>query len=150
MGAKFTDSPVLSDDEKKARRTFRPNQSVAVMEEKRAAKVVTGPWLHQIPEPGLPLGDVGRKKYDELTKMLFDQNKLTVSTVGLAEQAAVLYQEQHKRLTAGRDVPAYLADKIQRALSGLKIAENAAPITNPDRENKFQHVGFAHRARPAR
>lgn len=145
---RFDDRVRVSDAQKKAKGQFQPDRSEAAYAERLAAKVVSGPWLHQIPEPGLPLNEVGRKKYDELTKMLFDQNKLTLSTAGLAEQAASLYQEQHKRMSAGQNVPAYLADKIQRALSGLKIAEHAAPITNPDRVNKFEHVGFANRARP--
>lgn len=141
----------LSDDEKKRRGTFRPDQSEAVFEKRRAEKVVAGPWLTSIPEPELPLNEIGRRKYHELARALFDQNKLTAVTRMQAEQAAVLFQEQHRRLEAGTGVSASLSDKLQRALSALKIAEDATPIANPTaQKNKFAQSGFSFRTVKAR
>lgn len=141
----------LSDSEKKRRGTFRADQSEEVMTEAAAAKVVSGPWLSSIPDPELPLGETGKKKYDELTKALFDQNKLTAITRLLAEQAAMLFEQQYLRLSAGKPIPASLSDKLQRALSQLKIAEDAKPIANPEgKRNRFAGSGFSSRLRPAR
>lgn len=142
-------SGAKTDEEKKRLGTFRQDKSEAAQQARRE-KVIAGPWLPKIPEPTLPLTPPGRKKYDELTQALFDQNKLTTVTANLAEQYATLFQEQFRRMTEGKPVPAYFSDKMQRALSGLKISEDAAPITNPQRANKFQDVGFSNRARPAR
>jgi hypothetical protein len=141
----------IGDDEKRRRGTFRADRSEEARAQAAAAKVVTGPWLTSIPEPELPLNEVGRKKYDELTKVLFDANKLTAVTRMAAEQVAVLFQEQHARLSAGKSVPASLSDKLQRALSTLKIAEDAKPIENPEgKKNKFARCGFSSRLPAAR
>lgn len=141
----------LSDEEKRRRGTFRADRSDESYAEAAAAKVVSGPWLTSIPEPELPLNEHGRRKYGELTKVLFEANKLTAVTRMFSEQAAVLFQEQHARLSAGKPVPASLSDKIQRALSMLKIAEDAKPIETPEgRKNKFARCGFASRLPAAR
>lgn len=136
----------LSDEEHRRKGTFREDRSRETQIAEAAKKVVTGPWLSSIPEPELPLNEFGKKKYDELAHALFDQNKLTNVTRMLAEQAALLFQEQHRRLTANLPVTASLSDKLQRALAALKIAEDAAPITNPEgRINKFARSGFSNR-----
>lgn len=141
----------LSDDEKRRRGTFRKDTSEAVYAEADAAKVVAGPWLTTIPEPDLPLNEHGRRKYDELTKVLFDANKLTAVTRSAAEQVAVLFQEQHARMTAGKPVPASLSTQMQRALAMLRIAEDAPVIDNPEgKRNKFSGCGFASRIPAAR
>lgn len=141
----------LSDEEKRRRGTFRADRSEEARGDAAAANVVTGPWLTSIPEPELPLNEHGRRKYKELTEVLFSANKLTAITRMAAEQVAVLFQEQHSRLSAGKSVPASLSDKLQRALSTLKIAEDARPIDNPEgRKNKFARCGFSSRLPAAR
>lgn len=141
----------LSDDEHLARGTFRPDRSDAERDAANAAKVLNGPWLREIPRPELPLGESGVKKYDEITQMLFEQNKLTKVTCMLAEQVAVLHQEMIRRMTAGKPVPASLSTQMQRALGQLQIAENAPAIANPaGKTNKFAGCGFAARLSPTR
>lgn len=136
----------LSDAEKKRRGTFREDKSEVVMIERAASSVVAGPWLKEIPDPELPLNEHGLKKYNSLCRALFDQNKLTVITRDSAEQAGVLFQEMKRRLDEGRPIPASLSDKYQRALSVLKIAEDAPIINNPEaKKNRFSGSGFAHR-----
>lgn len=141
----------LTDAEKIARGTFRPSRSDEVYAERAGAKVVAFPRLREIPVPDLPLNEVGQKKYDELTRALFDADKLTVVTKTAAEQAAALHQEIHRRMSDGKPVPASLSDKLQRALAQLKIAEDAPTIASPgNRVNKFAGTGFSTRRAPPR
>lgn len=136
----------LTDEDRKRRGTFRPDRTDAERDAAAAARVVNGPWLREIPEPKLPLNEVGRQKYDELTTMLFEQNKLTLVTCMIAEEAASLFQEKHRRMAAGKPVPASLSTQLQRALGQLKIAEDAPPIANPaGKKNKFAECGFSSR-----
>lgn len=140
----------LSDEEKRRRGTFRADQSDKIYEDRAASKVVAGPWLERIPEPELPLNEVGKKKYHDLARALYDANKLTSVTRMQAEQAAVLHQEQHRRLTAGEPIPASLSEKLQRALAALKIAEDAPQIKNPEAaQNRFAASGFSNRKNSA-
>lgn len=136
----------LSDAEKIARGTFAPSRSEAVYEARAAAKVLAFPRLKEIPDPDLPLDVNGKKKYDELTRALFDADKLTVVTKMHAEQAAVLHQEIYRRMAASSPVPATLSDKLQRALSALKIAEDAHIIAGAgQKKNRFAGTGFSTR-----
>src|SRR3954471_9790029 len=136
----------LSDDEKKKRGTFRDDPSDCVCDAVAATRVVSGPWLTASPEQELPLSDIGRKKYDELTKILFDSNKLTTVTRMLVEQVASLHQEIHRRMSASKPVPASLTTQMRGALAQLKIAEDAPAIANPaGKINKFTSCGFSSR-----
>lgn len=136
----------LSDEEKKRRGTFRAHLSEEAYDQRAAQTVIAGPWLPSIPEPSFPLDEVGRKTYDELTTMLFEQNKLTLVTKMWAEQAAIGQQEIHRLMKAGKTVRASHLNQVERALRALKIAEDAKPIANPaGTANKFEACGFANR-----
>ncbi|WP_370677628.1 hypothetical protein [Pleomorphomonas sp. PLEO] len=137
----------LSDAEKIAKGTFRPSRSDDVYKVEAAAKVVTGPWLSSIPEPNLPLDGIARQKYDEITKTLFDQNKLTMATVLTAEQYALQYGQQFSRLTAGKSVSVSTTLMLERMLRDLRIAEEAPVLASPgERSNRFRRTGFSIRA----
>lgn len=137
----------LSEEEKKRRGTFRACRSDAIYDAKAVANVVTGPWIiDKIPEPGFPLGDAGRKKYDELTRALHSQNKLTLVTQVRAELAARLYDKIYTLALEGKHPSASDTIQFQRALDALNIAEHAPPITNPGgKVNKFASCGFSNR-----
>lgn len=139
----------LSDAEKARRGTLRSTSTEETHAANTAAKVVTGPWLDKIPLPTMPMGEVGQKKYDELTRQLFDQNKLTVVTQLHAETAATQYEKIHALRTAGKYPSASDVTQLNRALDALKIAENAPTLPNPDRVNKFARCGFSNRADPS-
>ena len=139
----------LTDEEKKRRGTFRPDMSEEVYKARAAEKIVTGPWLKQIPEPECPLGEVGRRKYDEFTRQLFDQNKLTSVTQMYAEIASGLFEKIHSLKAAGKHPTGSDVTQLQRALDALKIAEDAPKIANPGKQNKFASCGFSSRLRPA-
>jgi hypothetical protein len=137
---------LISDEEAKARGTFRAHNSEAASLAKAAERVIAGPWLSEIPEPTLPLGDVGRKEYDRLARSLFEQNKLTIVTQARAEQAALLLQTQFERLSAGKSVPAASVKQRDNLLRDLNIAEKAQPIASPgNKPKKFGRVGFSTR-----
>lgn len=134
----------LTDEERKARGTFKVSRSDEVAIQRAAEKIIAGPWLTEIPNPTLPLSGVGLKKYQELTRALFDQNKLTIITQARAEQAALLIQQQHERLTKGKSVPAAMTIQIERMLRDLDIASKAKPIASPgEQRKKFGRVGFS-------
>jgi hypothetical protein len=137
----------LSDAEKKARGTFRADKSDAVLDARAQARVFVGPWLDRIPEPEIPfITDTGRDKYNELTRLLFDQNKLTAILRTWAEVAAHAFEEiaiikgERKRPSAS------LFTQFNRAMEALQIADSAPVITNPEgKRNKFEGAGFASR-----
>jgi hypothetical protein len=136
----------LSDEERKARGTFRSDRSDAERDAAKASKVVTGHWLPTIPPPTFPLNDVGKKKYDELTRILFAQNKLTIVTQMQAEMAARQFEKIYTITAAGKDPSASDMTELAKALGQLKIAEDAPPIANPEgRINKFASCGFSTR-----
>lgn len=133
----------LSDAEKIARGTFRKDQSEEVYAARAGAKVITGVFLPRIPDPSIPLSEVGRGKYDELTNLLFEQNKLTVVTCGDCERMAVMHQQMHERLSAGKNVPMDLIKRMDAISLRLRIAENAPTIADPTAKNKFANCGFS-------
>lgn len=145
MGGRGSGGGRLSDEEKKAKGTFKQSRSEAVYDARAAAKVITGPWLTKIPEPTIPLNEIGRAKYDEFTKLLFDGNKLTTVTCGDCERYAVMHQQMHARLAKGEMVPQQLLNAMNSISVRLRIAENAAPIANPNEKKRFAGAGFSNR-----
>lgn len=147
--------PQLSDATKKARGTFRADKSEEVYAAKRAEKVVVGPWLSSIPEPDMPLDENGRAKYDELTKILFEQNKLTKVTCMDCELVALHWQGIKARIAAGKAPSSDSLKQIASITQRLRIAEDAPAIANPTQRNKFASIGTAnrvlstHRLRPS-
>lgn len=118
----------------------------AAMAERAAQKIFTLPGYQDIPDPSLPLGMIGLKKYFELCGQLYRQGKLNRATRDAAEQVAVMYQDQHARLTEGKRVPAYVTQVIQRNMSILNLIEETEKLSvaDPERPNRFEHCGFPH------
>lgn len=136
----------LSEEEKKRRGTFRKDRTDAAYEERAAKKVVAGPWLSVIPEPEIPLKEVGRRKYDELTRLLLEQNKLTAVSCMQAELAARMHEKIAALVQDGKYPSASDVNQLQRALSALRVAEDAQPIGKTGgKVNKFAGLGFANR-----
>ena len=144
----------LSDEDKKRKGTFRPDESETALAAKAGAKVITGVFLPKVPDPSVPLNSVGKAKYDELTRLLFEQNKLTVVTCDDCQRYAVMHQQMHDRLTAGKSVSMDLIKRMDAISIRLRIAENAPTIASPGAKNKFEGAGFsnsrskAYRLRP--
>lgn len=143
MGGNGSGRHRLTDEEKKRRGTFRADQSDAVYAAKAAEKVVIGPWLTAIPKSTIPLNEIGQAKYDELTNLLFNQNKLTTVTCGDCERMAVMHQQMHERLSNGKPVPMDLIKRMDAISVRLRIAEDAPPIANPNERNRFEGSGFS-------
>lgn len=133
----------LSDAEKIRRGTFRPDTSDAVYDARAAEKVILGPWLTDIPKPTIPLNEVGQRKYDELAGLLLKGNKLTTVTCGDCERMAVMHQQMHDRLTAGKSVPMDLIKRMDSISVRLRIADDAPAIANPNQKNRFAGSGFS-------
>lgn len=136
----------LSDEEKKRRGTFRPNQSEAVYGSRAAEKVITGIFLSKAPVPAIALGDLGRAEYEKLTNELIAQNKLTEFTARQANLAAKLTEEISMLAEQGKVVATSRYTALARALSNLNIAENATNIApQGEKKSKYAGVGFASR-----
>lgn len=138
----------LSDEERKKRGTFREDTSEAASLARAAEKIVTGPWLPKIPEPEMPLNEVGRSKYYQIAQLLFDQNKLTQVTCDMCLNYAVLFQSSHARLAAGKTVSADASKRMDAILQKLRVAENAPTIAAPTR-NRFEGVGLRNSRTPS-
>ncbi len=134
----------LSDEEKKRRGTFRADRSEETYAAQAGAKVVQGPWLSEIPEPDFPLRPEGRAKYNEWTKELFEQNKLTLITVTQASALALLHQQIVKRSSEGKDIAASVFAKFQSGMRDLNSAQNAKVTAGPTR-SRFADSGFSNR-----
>lgn len=147
MGNHFSGQTGLSDEEKKRRGTFDPRYSEEKKTEAKAAKVVTGPWLSQIPPPDFNLDTVGRKKYDELTKILLDQNKLTTVTREHAQIIAIMHMQISTALSTGKMVPTVTMQQMQKSLILLGITENAKNIGPEPKKStsKWGVAGFSSR-----
>lgn len=138
-----------SDEQKKREGTFRPDRSEEARIERQAAKIIGGPWLSDIPKPELQLNETGKKKYEELAKMLLDQNKLTMISRMTAETAAMMFQKIQGLTESGKMPTASDITQYQRALSALGLAENAKPIASVNQLNKYEHAGFSTRGNAA-
>lgn len=132
-----------SDAEKKAEGTFRESRSEEAYNAAAGARVITGVFLSKIPEPSLPLNKDGRGQYDKLTKLLFEQNKLTEVTCGDCERMAVMHQQMVDRLNNGKNVPVDLIKRMDAISVRLRIAENATTIATPGAKNRFEGSGFS-------
>lgn len=145
-----------TDAEKKAEGTFRASRSEEAYNAAAGAKVITGVFLTQIPKPTVPLTEVGKAQYDKLTKLLFEQNKLTEVTCGDCERMAVMHQQMVDRLNSGKNVPIDLIKRMDAISVRLRIAENAPAVASPGGKNRFEGSGFsnarvsAFRLRPLR
>jgi hypothetical protein len=133
----------LSDDDRKRSGSFRESESEAAALAQAAEKIVVGPWLSSIPEPSVQLGSAGRKKYDEVTKLLFDQNKLTLVTCGLCELLAVYQQQMSNKLANDKPVSADLLKRMEALYVKLRIAADAPKIASPGEKNRFAGSGFS-------
>jgi hypothetical protein len=139
-----------TDAEKKAAGTYRKGTvSEAAHARKLSENVYAHPTFQDVPDPQLPFNDVGMKKYFEVCGMLLGQGKLTAVTRDIAEQIALLVQDQHTRLAKGLMATAFSTNQLQRLLSMLKIADEASPIgiMTADRMNRFRSSGSPNRQR---
>lgn len=134
-----------SDEDKKARGVFRADRSEEAVLSKKVAKLFVGPWLTEIPEPELPLGEVGRAKYFELTRALKEQGKLSKPLIMRAEMAAMMWEKIHDLKARGEYPSGSDQSQLQRALDALDLANKATPIDNPDKKNKFEGHGWANK-----
>lgn len=142
MGGPGSGPPPLSDEEKRKRGTFRPDQSEQVYNERRGARVVSGPWKTSIDEPTLPLGEIGKVEYRKYAQMLLEQNKLTMVSQNVAQLAAAQWEKIHAEMAAGKTPSASAWTQMNRTIAQLGIAEKATPVGGP-RSNKFEACGFA-------
>lgn len=143
MGAKGSGGQNrLTDEEKKARGTFRADRSDDVYDQRAAAKVLQGPWLSAIPEPTLPLSGAARGKYDEWTKLLFDQGRLTQVAVSEAQVGAIAWGKVATALEKGKSPATADLNLIKNVEKDLRIAADAPVLASPTR-SRFADSGFA-------
>jgi hypothetical protein len=143
--------PSLSDAEKKALGTFRQDRSEEVRLARDAAKIVTGIFLPKVPEPSLPLNEIGRGKYFEIATLLFNDGKLSMIVVEDVQRYAVMFQQASARMTAGKHVSQQLLDAMDSLLRRLRVAESAKPLAPAEKGKRFDGAGFSNnRSSPLR
>lgn len=137
----------ISDEQRKKDGTFRADRSEAAALAKQAEKIVAGPWLPKIPEPEMPLNQIGRDKYFQIAQLLFDQNKLTQVTCDMCLNYAALFQTAHARMAADKPLSADASKRMDAILQKLRVAENAPTIASPTR-NRFDGIGLRNSKTP--
>lgn len=137
-------NPRLSDEEKKRRGTFRADQSEEVYRARAAQKVVTGSTLSAVPDPEMPLNEIGLGKYRELTELLLSQGKLTKITCMDCEMIALHWQNVRARVATGKSASSDSLKQITAITQRLRIAEDAPEIESPDKKSRFTGCGFAY------
>lgn len=139
----------LSDAEKKAKGTFRADESSAALDKKLAEKVIRGVFLTRIPVPRLPLGDIGSQEYNRVAGELLRQLKLTEWSAGRAALFAHVHEKIYIKAgkggyASGDDVKTY-----QALLRELDIATHAEVTAPGATQNRFATCGFAYSRTPA-
>ena len=133
----------LSDEEKKRRGTFKESASEKVYDERAERKIITGPWISKVPEPDFPLDKIARAKYQELATMLLENGTLTAISAMQCAQVAILLQNQRNLLSTGKIPPVSLSSKVSGLMAQLRISENAKPIGEKPKKNRFDGSGFS-------
>lgn len=130
-----------SDREQKRLQTNSKDKAKAARDE---AKVLAGPWLHEIPPSKYPLDAAGKAAYDYVTRLLFDANKLTWVSKEIAETYALFEMRKNKAIEAGKMPTGLDLRESKKILQYLGIADNAPKLSeHADKESKFKRVGFA-------
>lgn len=132
----------LSDEEKKRRGTFRPDQSSAVYAARQAENVVTGVFFSEIPVPSMPLNPFGKATYEKWAKLLLDQGKLTSVTAEHCQSLGLIDMRINDKVSAGK-VPS--ADDMKQRTSVIRmlgVAENA-PVIAGATKSRFEGSGFS-------
>lgn len=137
---------ILSDEEKKARGTFRAGTSTEVRNRKLGEKVFAGPGYQDVPDPEFPLGDIGLKQYFRLAgRVLREKGRLSDVIQRACESYSILWEEAYTRRITGKKVPASIVERMDRSLSILKLAE-VATVVDPDaadpKKNPFRACGL--------
>lgn len=135
----------LTDEEKRKRGTTDQRYTEEARLERAAAKIVTGVFLPKVPDPSLPLNEIGKAKYVEFATLLLESGKLTKIVAEDCERYAVMYQQVHAKLAEGKNVPQQLLNAMDSLARRLKIAEDAPSIANPADKRRFEGVGFANK-----
>jgi hypothetical protein len=132
----------LSDEEKKARGTFRENESVEVRRRKLGEKIFAGPGYQDVPDPEFPLGEIGLKQYFRLAgRALKEKGRLSDAIQRACESYAILWEEAYVRRTTGKKIPAGLVERMDRSLAILKLAEVATVVDSDALESKKNPFG---------
>ncbi len=105
--------------------------------------VIPFPRLRDVPEPSIPLSEVGRKVYDAWSRRLCDSGLLTAITSGFIEQLALADGAIHDQSAAGK-TPSSRYMEIRRGallkLESLNVDHSLVP--DPDKQNRFSRNGF--------
>ena len=120
-------------------RTSEEGRAKAALER----SVIPFPRLRDVPEPTLPLGEYGRKVYDNWARRLLDSGLLTVITASFIEQLALADDAIRAQSAVGK-TPSSRYMEIRRGallkLESLNVDHSLVP--DPDKQNRFARNGF--------
>ena len=122
----------------------------AQYEQADVEKVALHPAFVEIPEPTLPLGEQGRKTYDEWAPVLFRLGRLTQVTRGYIETLAISDQAIATSIANGKPPSSKVIENRNSVLRKLEVADIDASVapTQPAKDD-FVGFGFAGRLREA-
>lgn len=115
---------------------------------RKVAQMFEFPAMRALPPPDLPLEGAGLKKYLEIARQLLDLGKLTNMTRSVAEQYAVLHQENLRRYERGQAPSVTMMTQMAKMMADLQLVEqsNERPAV-AQKENRYARFGIITRHR---
>jgi hypothetical protein len=143
----------IDDDERKRRGTFRADRNDQVnFQDYADRKILPFPVLVDIPQPSLPLNDVGRMKYFEICETLKNSGRFVTFTRDIAESVGALWQTMHANMAAGKGISASTINQLRNLYDNLGVNESNTKVINGrgqgSKENPFATNGVAARHTP--
>jgi hypothetical protein len=136
----------MSDKDKIARGTFRPDKSENARALAGLAKIHAFPTFREIPPSTVPLGAVGQAEYDTMSRVLFDAGRLTLFTHRSIEALALAKDTVAMLHAVGKPVSGRLLEQMNRALGDLRLVDvDQSLVPHKPAVNRFANSGFAAR-----
>ena len=127
---------------------YRGDRTNAAYTAKRLATVHAFPVFRELPDPTIPLNEVGRKTYDLWCRRLFDSGHLTVISQGFVETLSLCDQIIASNHDKGTQPSQSLLKERNRALGELKYLNADQSLVPVDQKNsRFSRNGFPSRLR---
>lgn len=110
------------------------------------AKIHVFPTMREIPEPTLPLDEVGREEYYGFCRRMLDVGNLTMHSRLSAQSAAMTAQSMRRYVDQGKTVPGLLINQYNRAIGDMRLADADASLApHKPAESRFATNGFSSR-----
>lgn len=133
------------------RKTGKDEIAMEESVEAPAAKIIKLASYKEIPEPTYPLGETGKKVYDEWCKTLLDQGRLTKISLEAVEMLALAKQAIATAIKKKKTPSTHLMNTLRTAtirVERLDVNKTMGEVDGHD--NPYAKFGFAKRERVKR